>query len=165
MRFPAFPEVYYVYDADKVDAVDWMKASANAGYAVYLSPLWSSHATVTFLRDYRIRSLDATQALVLPEPGKGVIYAFPSEQRDFADDLAAIWQEPVQTLNDRLGRPLMFYVQVEADKAATWPAGFAPDQTTTARFEDAPTLIGMRAADGRSLLLSLAGGSRRRGAI
>jgi 4-amino-4-deoxy-L-arabinose transferase-like glycosyltransferase len=153
VRFPAFPEVYYVYDADKVDAVDWMKASADEGFAVYLSPLWSSHATVTFLRDYRIRSLDATQALVLPEPGKGVIYAFPSEQRDFADDLAAIWQEPVQTLNDRLGRPLLFYVQVEADKAATWPAGFAPDQTTMARFDDAPSLIGMRASDGGSLLL------------
>jgi len=154
VRFPAFPEVYYVYDADKVDAVDWMKASADAGFAVYLSPLWSSHATVAFLRDHRIRSLDATQALVLPEPGKGVIYAFPSEQRDFADDLAAIWQEPVRTLDDRFGRPLMFYVQVEADKALTWPAGFAPDQTTTARFDDAPTLIGMRAAaDGHSLLL------------
>lgn len=154
VRFPAFPEVYYVYDADKVDAVDWMKTSADAGFAVYLSPLWSSHATVTFLRDHRIRSLDTTQALVLPEPGKGVIYAFPSEQRDFADDLAAIWQEPVQTLNDRFGRPLIFYVQVEAGKAVTWPAGFAPDQTTMARFDDAPTLIGMRAADdGRSLLL------------
>jgi 4-amino-4-deoxy-L-arabinose transferase-like glycosyltransferase len=154
VRFPAFPEVYYIYDADKVDAVDWMKASADKGFAVYLSPLWSTHATVTFLRDYRIRALDATQALVLPEPGKGAIYAFPSEQRDFADDLAAIWQEPVRTLNDRLGRPLMFYVQVEAEKAASWPAGFAPDQAATAHFDDAPTLIGMRASeDGRSLLL------------
>ncbi|HAJ36278.1 MAG TPA: hypothetical protein DCL15_11345 [Chloroflexi bacterium] len=154
VRFPAFPEVYYVYDADKVDAVEWMKARGDAGYAVYLSPLWSTHATVTFLRDYRLRSLDATQALVLPEPGKGAIYAFPSEQREFADDLAAIWQEPVQTLADRFGRPLMFYVQVEAAKVATWPADFAPDQTTGARFDDAPTLIGMRAGeDGRSLLL------------
>lgn len=154
VRFPAFPEVYYVYDADKVDAVEWMKARGDAGYAVYLSPLWSTHATVTFLRDYRLRSLDATQAIVLPEPGKGAIYAFPSEQRAFADDLAAIWQEPVQTLADRFGRPLMFYVQVEAAKAATWPAAFAPDQTTAAHFDDAPALIGMRAGeDGRSLLL------------
>jgi hypothetical protein len=153
VRYPTFPEVYYIYDADKVDAVDWMKASADEGFAVYLSPLWSSHATVTFLRDYRIRSLDATQALVLPEPGKGAIYAFPSEQRDFADDLAAIWQEPVQTLNDRLGHPLMFYVQVDAAKAQVWPAGFAPDQTTTARFDDAPTLIGMHASDGGGSLL------------
>lgn len=154
VRFPAFPEVYYVYDADKVDAVAWMKARGDAGYAVYLSPLWSTHATVTFLRDYRLRSLDATQALVLPEPGKGAIYAFPSEQRDFADDLAAIWQAPVRTLNDRFGRPLLFYVQVEAEQAATWPVGFAPDQTATAHFDDAPTLIGMHAGeDGRSLLL------------
>ena len=78
------------------------------GYAIYLSPLWSTHATVTFLRDYRIRSLDATQALVLPEPGKGAIYAFPSEQRDFADAVAMLWGEPVRTLDDRFGRPLMF---------------------------------------------------------
>lgn len=154
VRFPSFPEVYYVYDADKVDAVDWMKARGDAGYAVYLSPLWSTHATVTFLRDHRLRSLDATQAIVLPEAGKGALYAFPSEQRSFADDLAAIWQEPVQTLADRFGRPLMFYIQVEAAKAATWPVAVAPDQTTIAQFDDAPTLIGMRAGeDGRSLLL------------
>ncbi|HQY91119.1 MAG TPA: hypothetical protein PLS79_05935, partial [Caldilinea sp.] len=153
VRFPSYPEVYYVYDADKVDAVDWMKARGDAGYAIYLSPLWSTHATVTFLRDYRIRSLDATQALVLPEPGKGAIYAFPSEQRDFADAVAMLWGEPVRTLDDRFGRPLMFYVQVEAAQAQAWPTGFAPDQTATARFDDAPSLIGMRAGEEDGSLL------------
>ncbi|MBE2236651.1 MAG: hypothetical protein IAE81_02605, partial [Caldilineaceae bacterium] len=154
VRFPSYPEVYYVYDADKVDAVEWMKARGDAGYAIYLSPLWSTHATVTFLRDYRIRSLDATQALVLPEPGKGAIYAFPSEQRNFADAVAALWGEPVRTLDDRFGRPLMFYVQVEAAQAQTWPADFAPDPIASARFDDAPSLIGMRAGkDDGSLLL------------
>ena len=43
VRYPTYREVYYLYDADKADAVAWMEQQADAGNAVYLSPLWSNH--------------------------------------------------------------------------------------------------------------------------
>jgi len=154
IRYPTFPEVYYVYDADKVDAVNWMKERGDEGYTIFLSPLWSTHATVTFLRDHRIRSLDPAQAMVLPEPGKGAVYAFPSEQRAEAERVAAQWDEPVQILDDRLGRPLLAYVMVDAAKVQTWPPSLAVQQPASARFDDAPALLGMSIADdGRSITL------------
>ena len=154
VRYPAMPEVYYVYDADKVDAVDWMKARGDDGYTIFLSPLWSTHATVTFLRDHRIRSLDPAQAMVLPEPGKGAIYAFPSEQLAEAERVAALWGEPAQMLDDRLGNPLLAYVMVDAARAQEWPPDLAVQQPASASFADAPALRGMRVADdGRSITL------------
>jgi len=154
IRYPAFPEVYYVYDADKVDAVGWMKARGDEGYTLFLSPLWSTHATVTFLRDHRIRSLDPAQAMVLPEPGKGAIYAFPFEQLAEAERVAAQWGEPVQILDDRLSRPLLAYVRVGPAKAQAWPPDLAPQQLASASFDHAPALRGMRVADkGRSVTL------------
>ncbi|MCB0147845.1 MAG: hypothetical protein KDE01_09370, partial [Caldilineaceae bacterium] len=132
VRYPAMPEVYYAYDADKVDAIDWMKARGDDGNTIFLSPLWSTHATVTFLRDHRIRSLDPAQAMVLPEPGKGAIYAFPSEQLGEAERVAALWNEPVQILDDRLGNPLLAYVMVDSDTAQEWPPGIAIQQPASA---------------------------------
>ncbi|MCO5211036.1 MAG: hypothetical protein M9936_15190 [Caldilinea sp.] len=154
VRYPAMPEVYYAYDADKVDAIDWMKARGDDGNTIFLSPLWSTHATVTFLRDHRIRSLDPAQAMVLPEPGKGAIYAFPSEQLGEAERVAALWNEPVQILDDRLGNPLLAYVMVDSDTAQEWPPGIAIQQPASATFDDAPALRGMSVADdGRSITL------------
>lgn len=154
VRYPAHPHIYHAFDADKVDAVEWMKMRGEEGYAVYLSPLWATHATVTFLRNHHIRSLDATQAIVLPPPGKGAIYAFPAEQFDYAAYTAEIWGEPVSTLNGRNDQPLLHYVEIDAAKAQIWPESLAPTHATNARFDDAPTLIGMRIdEDARSLYL------------
>ena len=47
---------------------------------------------------------------------------------------------------DRYGAPLLAVVQLAAQQAASWPPGLAPEQTTLARFADAPTLLGMRRA-------------------
>ncbi|MBE2238271.1 MAG: hypothetical protein IAE81_10800 [Caldilineaceae bacterium] len=154
VRYSAYRDLYYFYDADKVDAVNWMKARGDEGYAVYLSPLWSTHATVTFLRDGRIRSLDTTQAMVLPPPGMGALYAFPAEQQGYAEAVADLWGETVQTLLDRNDRPLLHYVQVAAEQAQQWPATLAPDQTVDARFDDAPALRGLQIEpDARALRL------------
>ena len=102
VRYPAFREVYYLYDADKADAVAWLEAQAGAGNAVYLSPLWSNHSTVAFLRSGRIESLDPADAIVLPAEGKGAIYAWPAEQQSYAEDVA-----------DRLDVPVAFVEQPE----------------------------------------------------
>jgi len=154
IRYPAFAHVYHAFDADKVDAVEWMKERGEEGYAVYLSPLWATHATVTFLRNHHIRSLDTTQAIVLPPPGKGALYAFPAEQFDYAEDVAELWDESVRTLAGRNNQALLHYVQIDAEAAQTWPERLAPNHTPQARFDDAPSLIGMRIEEGdRSIYL------------
>ncbi len=154
VRFPTFPEVYYLYDADKADAVAWMEAQADAGSAVYLSPLWSTHATVAFLRSGRIESLDATDALVLPPPGMGAVYAWPAEQEGMAAGIARRFDVPVTIIDDKYGRPLLATVSISPAQAAQWPNDLAPEQTVEARFEDAPTLLGVNVRPGgRDLLL------------
>ena len=153
VRFPTYPEVYYVYDADKADAVNWLKAQTDAN-VVYLSPLWSSHATVTFLHGRGIKALDTAETIVLPPPGKGAVYAFPAEQGDLADDMADIWDAQVEWINDRFGHPLLAVVKVDAAKVAQWPPGRSPAEELSAKFDDAPTLIGMKPGrSGRNFLL------------
>jgi 4-amino-4-deoxy-L-arabinose transferase-like glycosyltransferase len=154
VRYPAMPEVYYAYDADKVDAVNWLLAEAEAN-AIYLSPLWTEHARVNFLRSRAIRSLDIRNTVVLPAPGKGAVAAFPAEQADFAEDYAAHWDDlAVETVPDAQGRPLLSVVRLDAETGAQWPPELAPALVTEARFDDGPTLLGMRpAADGHSLSL------------
>lgn len=144
VRYPSHPHIYQAFDADKVDAVEWMNARGDEGYAVYLSPLWATHATVTFLRNPHIRSLDATQAIVLPPPGKGAIYAFPAEQFDYAGYTADLWGQSISTLIGRNDQPLLYYVQIDAAKAQNWPELLVPTPITEVRFDEAPTLIGMR---------------------
>ena len=173
VRYPAFREVYYLYDADKVDAVAWMEAQADAGNAVYLSPLWSNHSTVAFLRSGRIESLDPTDALVLPRQGKGAIYAWPAEQANYAEDVAERLDVPVEIVGDKYGQPLLAVVRLAPEQAAQWPPDMAPeqivgpdDQVTAVtpeqasepiegvRFDDAPTLLGSNVRPGaRDILL------------
>ena len=153
VRFPSFREVYYVYDADKVDALNWLKARDDTN-RIYLSPLWSEHATVTALRSSNIRSLDAREAIVLPPPGIGAIYAFPAEQRGDARALADLWDVPMQTIDDRYGSPLLYVVQLDPTQAAQWPASLAPEVPLAAYFDDGPTLVGMHVGeDGGDLWL------------
>jgi len=149
VRFPSYREVYYVFDADKVDALDWLKARAGAN-RIYLSPLWSEHATVTALRSSNIRSLDSRETVVLPPPGTGAIYAFPAEQRGYAEDVADLWGVEAVTINDRYARPLLEVVQLDAAQAAQWPAALALQPMLAARFDDGPSLIGLRAGESGS---------------
>jgi 4-amino-4-deoxy-L-arabinose transferase-like glycosyltransferase len=177
IRYPAFREVYYLYDADKVDAVAWMEEQADAGNAVYLSPLWSTHSTIAFLRSGRIESLDATDAIVLPPAGMGAVYAWPAEQQDYAEDVADRLDVPVELANDAYARPLLAVVRLAPEQAAQWPADLAPEQVVGpgdqvseqvseptgeqahseiagARFDDAPTLLGLDVRPGgRDILL------------
>ncbi len=148
VRFADAPEVYYAYDADKVDAVAWLREQAAAS-TVLLAPMWAEHPTVRFLGDDIYKPVDVTEVTVLPAPGQGIVYAYPAEQTDFVEAVADAWGAPVTPIADRYGAPLLAVVQLTAEQAASWPPDLAPEQTTLARFDDAPTLLGMRhATDG-----------------
>ncbi len=161
VRFPAMPESYYVYDVDKLDALATLQARASAGNTVYLGPLWSEHATFAFLRDPTIiKSLDSGNTLVLPPPGQGAVYAFPDEKLAQAEDVAREWEGvDVEIFNDRFGKPLLALVQVPANRLLAWPARYEPEPAAAmhelpARFDDAPTLLGLQQRnDNRELRL------------
>jgi hypothetical protein len=148
-------DIYYIYDADKLDALEHLHDLTD-GNQVYLSQLWGDgHATVYFLRgQYDINSIETSNALVLPPPGKGLVYAFPSEQHERAGQIADLWPDAtLARLDDRYGRHLLSIVQVPAESAAGWPARYTPSVTTEARFVEAPTLLGMSTeADGDIVL-------------
>ncbi len=148
VRFPQHPDAYYHYDADKLDALAALEGAAAQGNIVYLEPLWSEHATFTFLRDRAIvKSLDTSQTMVLPPPGLGALYAFPPEKFDRAQSLGRRWPNVTAgELHDRYGRLLLAQVQLTADQLAGWPENFAPTNEPVrpfpVHFDDAPTLLG-----------------------
>lgn len=147
IRFAAQPDVYYMYDADKLDALDYLRQFTGDNQ-VYLSQLWGErHATVAFLRgDMGIKSVDTGDTIVLPPPGQGAVYAFPAEQQERAEQLAALWGVAVEEAMDPYGRVLLHLVRIDADTAEAWPPGYSPNVTRSAHFVDAPTLLGMQAA-------------------
>lgn len=151
VRFPSFPQVYYVFDADKVDALNYL-ATQTDEYSVYLSPLWSEHATVGFLRPRGVKAFEATETTVLPAPGRGALYAFPAEHVDYAEDVADRWGVTPEVLNDRFDRPLMVLVRLAPEVANQWPPGLAPDSERKALFDDGPSLIGMKNGESGSEL-------------
>ncbi|MEZ4684245.1 MAG: phospholipid carrier-dependent glycosyltransferase [Caldilineaceae bacterium] len=163
VRYPQMPESYYIYDADKLDALAALEALAAAGNTVYLAPLWSEHATFAFLRNTAIiKSLDAGETLVLPPPGQGAVYAFPAEKQERAADIAREWDGiDVEMLDDRYGKALLALVKVPAAQLTTWPERYEPtppaaDVATDlpAHFDDAPTLLGLQQRnDNRELRL------------
>ncbi len=62
------PHVYYSYDVEKQDAYAWLREQAETA-DVFLHPLWAEHATIAYLnREGSVRSLDATETLVLLAP-------------------------------------------------------------------------------------------------
>jgi hypothetical protein len=153
VRFPNAPEAYYAYDVDKLDA--WGHLEPHIGKdAVYLSQLWAEHSTLKFLRrGTDVRSLDSSNTLVLPPEGTGAVYAFPSQQRRRAEQIAALWPGAgLESLADRYGKPLLEIVTADAGSLAGWPAALAPDAPVEVRFDDAPTLLGMRADGGEALV-------------
>lgn len=147
VRFAQRPEVYYLYDVDKLDALRILSDYTD-DHQVYLSQLWGDrHSTVRMLRqELGIKSLDTADTLVLPPPGQGAIYAFPHEQQARAAQLAALWPDvAVQTVHDPYDRELIHIVQITPTQAENWPADKTPTATQVAAFADAPTLLGMQA--------------------
>ncbi|MCC9076494.1 glycosyltransferase family 39 protein [Litorilinea aerophila] len=145
-RFANSPEVYYMYDAEKLDALAYL-AELTGDNQVYLSQLWGDmHATVFYLRgNLGIKSLDTTDTLVLPPPGQGAVYAFPPEQKRRAERLAESWPAlRLDVVPDRYGEPLLYTLALRPEDAQEWPAPYEPTQTHTAAFQGAPTLLGMR---------------------
>lgn len=148
VRFPQSPDVYYMYDADKLDALAYLDQFTDKNQ-VYLSQLWGDfHATVWFLRGpLGIKSLDTSDTVVLPPPGQGAVYAFPHEQRERAEQLAMLWPDlEAQPVDDAQGNVLLYTVSLDAETAAAWPPNYSPTIARTAGFVDAPTLLGMQAA-------------------
>lgn len=155
IRYPQMEETYYIYDADKLDALTLLQERAAQGYQVYLSPLWAEHAPVRFMeRGNAVKALDSAETLVLPAPGLGAIYALASEEAARAGALAARWPgiEP-EIVHDKYGKPLLALVTLDAATAAEWPPGLAPETPVEARFDDAPTLLGMQAGAGGAVSL------------
>ncbi len=109
--FPNQPGTYYAYDVDKLEAVDYLKQAMTTSH-VYLTPLWTEHATVAFLtRHSPLKSFDTGQTTVLPADtaGKDALYCFPAIQGDyiaaFQERLGRVVQRE-EVLN-RYGKPLM----------------------------------------------------------
>ncbi len=147
-RFAQSQDVYYMYDGDKLDALDYLSQYTNENQ-VYLSQLWGDlHSTVYLLRqELGIKSIDTADTLVLPPPGKGALYAFPNEQLERAEQLAELWPGiAVESVPDPYGNVLLHTVHIATETAAIWPPALLPTTERTATFTDAPTLLGMQAA-------------------
>ena len=147
VRFPQRPESYYAYDADKLDALAALEKLADEGYEVFLQPLWADHATFTFLRsNSRIKALDPVETLVLPPVGQGVVYAFPGEKLTRAEQVADRWPGiQAEEILDAYGKRLLAMVRVDTPRSNAWPDDFQPTNTLDVRFDDGPTLLGMKA--------------------
>lgn len=153
VRFPRQSEVYYLYDADKLDVLNYLNQQA-ASYEVYLQPLWADHPPVRFLRrSALVKALDTADALVLPAVGKAALYAFPDERVEQAEQLATYWPSAqVETIPDRYGQLLLAEVKLSADQLADWPPQIQPTTRVTATFAEAPSLVGMSVAPAGDML-------------
>ena len=148
VRFAQSPDVYYMYDGDKLDALDYLSQYTDDNQ-VYLSQLWGDmHSTVFLLRQgMGIKSLDTADTIVLPPSGQGALYAFPSEQLERAEQIAELWPGlQVVSVPDAYGNVLLHTVLIDAATATAWPPGLMPTVIQNASFTDAPTLEGLYAA-------------------
>ena len=145
VRFPAFPEVYYVYDADKLEALAYLNEQA-ATHEVYFDRLWADHTPVLALRSSKlVKSLDTAETVVLPPVGQSVLYAFPEEKASQADALTTFWPGEVAEVRlGQLGQNLLRVVTLDAAQLTDWPPAIQPTNRIEARFDDAPTLLGLR---------------------
>jgi 4-amino-4-deoxy-L-arabinose transferase-like glycosyltransferase len=146
VRFPQRPEVYFAYEANKLDALEQLEQQAE-DYEIYLHPLWAEHPPVRIRRNSdQVKALETSDTLVLPPSGKGLILAYPPELVGEAERMAQFWPGTmVERIPDRFGGLLYAQVRLAADQVAGWPPMLQPTVTLEARFEDAPTLLGMAA--------------------
>ncbi len=144
--FPDRQEVYYLYDADKLDALAYLQ-TLTAGSQVYLSQLWGDHhATVSMLRrEMNIKSLDASDTLALPPPDMGVVFAFP--MNNWARRTTSQALAPCTSSAGRrpFGAALLYLVEVDLQTAAQLPAAYEPLQTNGSL--STRDLLGLYAAD------------------
>ncbi len=154
VRYAALPQVYFAYEANKLDALSMLEAEADA-YKVYLHPLWAEHATIRALRNTElIKPLDTDNTLILPPAGKGVIYAYPPELLAEAERVATLWPGAVlEPIEDPYGGLLFARVRIKPEAATDWPTALHPERPLHARFVDAPTLVGMQPRYGGQELL------------
>ncbi|CAN5841173.1 hypothetical protein BH10CHL1_BH10CHL1_13820 [soil metagenome] len=153
VRFPQRPEVYYLYDADKLDALTYLNGLAQDN-EVYLDQLWAEHPPVRFMRSSKlVKSLDMSDTLVLPPVGRGGVYAFPAEKAKNAIPLAKLWPGvQAENINDHFGNLLLGLVKVDSAQLATWPVVFQPTSEIEAKFDDGPTLLGMQTTPGSATI-------------
>ena len=140
------PEPYYLYDANKLDALEHLAQFTDENQ-VYISQLWGEkHSTGLFLRgELGIESIDTSDTVVLPPPGKGLVYGFPTEQHERAEQLAALWETAtMDEVMDPYGAPLITVVHVPEAAAQAWPTARQPTTETEAHFFEAPTLLGLQ---------------------
>ena len=153
VRFPRLPEVYYLYDADKLDAITSLNQLAQNN-EVYLDRLWADHPPVRVMRSSKlVKSLDMSDTLVLPPIGKGVVYAFPAEKAKEAIQLAKLWPDvKAENTTDRFGHLLLGLVKLTPEQLVSWPAALQPTNQLEAHFDDGPTLLGMQTTPGSNTI-------------
>jgi len=146
-----WPEYYRVYDTHLVDMIDHLTQYTD-DHEVYMSLLWSEKAPARFLRAQSgIKSIDTSDIVVMPPPGRGAVYAFPLEQIERAQQLRALWPDAeLRAIADPMGAPYFVTLRIAAADLAGWPAQgdapLTPAVALGAEFEDAPTLLGVRTA-------------------
>jgi len=169
-RFPVFPQSYYAYDRDKLDAMTALRSAAAAN-RVFVPPLLAQHATFSLLtRDAGFRSFDNGEVVVLPsrDPSRGMLYAFtadadPAYLEEFERTYGSLAQR--STVPDMFGKPLLIEYRIAPGDiptaGETLPASLpiAPQRLVGANFNREIRLVGYRiaapAAGGRPYQLTL----------
>jgi hypothetical protein len=74
-----------------------------------------------------------------------VVYAYPGEKLARAEQLAERWPGvQVEEVPDAYGKRLLALVRVDTPLSNQWPVDFQPTNTMEVRFDDGPTLLGMK---------------------
>ncbi|MEZ4623011.1 MAG: phospholipid carrier-dependent glycosyltransferase, partial [Caldilineaceae bacterium] len=163
VRYPQMPESYYIYDADKLDALAALEALAAAGNTVYLAPLERArhlclpaqhrdHQILGRRRDLGVAAARLRRRLCLPGRKAGAGRRYRARVG---------WHRRRNAFDDRYGKALLALVKVPAAQLTTWPERYEPtppaaDVATDlpAHFDDAPTLLGLQQRnDNRELRL------------
>lgn len=122
VRFPQrAPEYYRIYATHLRDSIEYLEQYAD-DHQLYLSQLWGNHPTARFyrwlygMRSIEMHTIDTSDTVVLPPPGQGIVYGFPPEQHERAEQLAALWTKgTVEEIVDRFGKPLLSVVRIDAE--------------------------------------------------
>jgi hypothetical protein len=150
VSFPAHPGVFYSYDQDKREAVEAL-ASMAASANVFLHPVWAEQATVAFLDDGSIGSLDGHDTLVIRADRRDTVMAFPehaAERQEWYDKAKSLYGHAAarERITDTLGSTLLRVLRVPAtasgDLRPPRDAPLEPEVFDGALFGDAIRLVG-----------------------